>query len=106
MNLGWYKSESTVKPLEVDETTSKKYIYIRKNITEVQKNDDEGGTYTYFEYDEAKLTHSEYAIYLKEITATQTLDNIDTLKAENEALLEQVDMLTNCILEMSEIIYA
>lgn len=106
MNLGWHKSESTVKPLEIDETTSKKYIYIRKNIAEVQRNDDEGGAYTVFEYDEAKLTPEEYKIYLKEITATQTLDNIKTLKVENELLLEQIDMLTNCILEMSELIYA
>lgn len=106
MNLGWYRSESTVKPLEVDTTTSKKYIYLRKNIEESQMKNDDGESYTVFNYDEAKLTQEEYEIYLKEITATQTLDNIETLKAENESLLEQVDMLTNCILEMSEMIYA
>lgn len=106
MNLGWYRSESTVRPLEVDTTTSKKYIYLRKNIEETQKQDDDGESYTIFNYDEAKLTQEEYEIYLKEITATQTLDNIETLKVENELLLEQVDMLTNCILEMSEMIYA
>lgn len=106
MNLGWYRSESTVRPLEVDTTTSKKYIYLRTNIEETQKQDDDGESYTIFNYDEAKLTPEEYEIYLKEITATQTLENIETLKAENESLLEQVDMLTNCILEMSEMIYA
>ena len=106
MNLGWYRSESKVRPLEVDTTTSKKYIYLRTNIEEVQMRNDDGESYTIFNYDEAKLTPEEYEIYLKEITATQTLDNIETLKAENESLLEQVDMLTNCILEMSEMIYA
>lgn len=30
----------------------------------------------------------------------------EALKAENQMLMEQVDMLTNCILEMSEMLYA
>ena len=30
---------------------------------------------------------------------------VENLKTENQALSETVDMLTNCILEMSEIIY-
>lgn len=30
----------------------------------------------------------------------------ETLKAENQALTEQIDMLTACLLEMSEMVYA
>ena len=100
MKLEFYKSSSSVKPELIDATSSKKVVYIRQNIVEVQKDDT-----TFYEYDEAKLTKAEYQEYLKELEATDTLEIVENLKSENKALSETVDMLTNCILEMSEIIY-
>ena len=100
MNLYFKKSQSSVKPELIDTTSSKKVVYIRQNIVETVIDDT-----TYYEYDEAKLTKAEYAEYLKELEATDTLEIVENLKAENKQLSETVDMLTNCILEMSEIIY-
>lgn len=100
MKLIFKKSQSSVKPEIIDTTSSKKAVYIRQNIVEMQKDDT-----TFYEYDEAKLTKTEYQEYLKELEATDTLKIVENLKAENQTLSEQIDMLTNCILEMSEIIY-
>lgn len=100
MKLKFYKSQSSVKPELLDATSSKKIVYIRQNIIEVQKDDT-----TFYEYDEAKLTKTEYQDYLKELETTDTLEIVENLKAENQTLSEQIDVLTNCILEMSEIIY-
>lgn len=100
MKLEFYKSSSSVKPELIDTTSSKKVVYIRQNIVEVQKDDT-----VFYEYDEAKITKDEYKEYLDEMKAQDTLKVIENLKTENQALLEQVDMLTNCVLEMSEIIY-
>ena len=100
MNLYFKKSQSTVKPELIDTTSSKKVVYIRQNIVETVVDET-----TFYEYDEAKLTKAEYAEYLKELEATDTLEIVENLKAENKQLSETVDMLTNCILEMSEIIY-
>ena len=100
MKLNFIKSQSSVKPELIDTTSSKKVVYIRQNVVEVQKDNT-----TFYEYDEAKLTKSEYAEYLKEFEATDVSETIENLKAENKQLSETVDMLTNCILEMSEIIY-
>ena len=100
MKLKFYKSQSSVKPELLDTTSSNKIVYIRQNIIEVQKDDT-----TFYEYDEAKLTKTEYQDYLKELETTDTLEIVENLKAENQTLSEQIDMLTNCILEMSEIIY-
>lgn len=100
MNLYFKKSQSSVKPEFIDTTSSKKVVYIRQNIVEVQRDNA-----TFYEYDEAKLTKAEYAEYLKELEATDTLEIVENLKSENQALSEQIDMLTNCILEMSEMIY-
>ena len=100
MKLKFIKSQSTVKPELVDTTSSKKVVYIRQNIIAVQKDDT-----TLFEYDEAKLTKDEYKEYLAELEMQDTLEIIENLKSENKTLSEQVEMLTDCILEMSEMIY-
>ena len=101
MKLEFKKSQSSVKPDLIDTTSSKKVIYIRQNIVEVQKDD-----ITFYEYDEAKLTKDEYKEYLEDIKTQDTLEVIENLKTENQALSEQVDMLTNCVLEMSEVLYS
>lgn len=100
MKLEFYKSSSSVKPELIDATSSKKVVYIRQNIVEMVIDET-----TFYEYDETKLTKAEYAEYLKELEATDISETIENLKAENKQLSETVDMLTNCILEMSEIIY-
>ena len=101
MKFEFYKSSSYVKPELIDTTSSKKVVYIRQNIIEKQIDDT-----TFYEYDETKITKDEYKEYLDEMKAQDTLNVIENLKTENQALSEQVDMLTNCILEMSEVVYS
>ena len=100
MNLYFKKSQSTVKPELVDTTSSKKVVYIRQNIVEAVVDET-----TFYEYDEAKLTKAEYQEYLKELNGSDTLQTIENLKTENQNLNEQVSMLTECLLEMSETVY-
>lgn len=107
MKLNYIKSQSSNKPDLIDTTSSKKYVYLRQNVVEINSKDEQSGEgRSYFEYDEAKLTKSEYEEYLKESNSTETLESIENLKAENQMLTEQVDMLTACLVEMSEIVYA
>ena len=101
MKLNFIKSQSTVKPELIDNTSSKKVVYIRQNIVEIRKDDT-----TFYDYEEAKLTKDEYKEYLAELETQDTLETIENLKSENKSLAEQVDMLTGCILEMSEVIYS
>ena len=68
MKLNYIKSSSSVKPDLIDTTSSKTTVYIRKNIIEKERIDNEtGDSTTYYEYDEAKLTKEEYQEYLKEL---------------------------------------
>ena len=107
MKLNFIKSQSSVKPDLVDTTSSKVVVYLRQNIVEIKRTDEMSGEETvFYEYEEAKLTKVEYQEYLKEINSSDTLQTIEDLKAENQNLNEQVAMLTECLLEMSEMIYA
>lgn len=68
--MNWIKSESTVMPETVDTTSSKSVVYMRRGIKEKQRTDEVSGeSTTYYEYEEAKLTHEEYEEYLQVIEA-------------------------------------
>lgn len=64
--MKWRKSESTIRPDEVDITSSKTVVYLRRNIVEKERETDtDGEARPYYEYDEAKLTKAEYEEYKK-----------------------------------------
>ena len=68
MKMNYVKSESTIKPELIDTTSSKTTVYIRKNIIEKERIDNEtGDSTTYYEYEESKLTKEEYKEYIKEL---------------------------------------
>ena len=107
MKLKYVKSQSSVKPDLLDTTSSKVVVYLRQNIVENIMTDEMSGEKTvFYEYEEAKLTKAEYQEYLKELNGSDTLQTIEDLKTENQNLNEQVSMLTECLLEMSETVYA
>ena len=82
-------------------------MYLRQNIVEnIKTNEMSGEETVFYDYEEAKLTKEEYAEYLKELELTDTLETIEGLKEENKSLNEQVAMLTDCLLEVSQTIYA
>ena len=82
MKLNFKTSQSSVKPDLVDTTSSKTSVYIRQNITEsITTDSDTNEKYTYYTYEEAKLTKTEYQQYLNE-----KLEN--DLVNQNEAIAE------------------
>ena len=60
----WKQSESTAKPLEVDETSSKSVVYVRRNITEVIVQDENSeDRRTVWKYEENKIPKSDWETY-------------------------------------------
>lgn len=114
MKLNYVKSQSSVKPDLIDTTSSKVVVYVRQNIVKKEKaventnseDNDATSTTVFYEYDEAKLTKEEYQEYLKELNSSDTLQTVEDLKVKNQNLNKQVSMLTECLLEMSETVYA
>lgn len=68
MKIEWYKSESTVKPHEVDYESSPTTVYLHRKIKSYVKDD-----VTYWTYEEAKLTPAEYTVYAAEQTRQDNL---------------------------------
>lgn len=82
ITLEFHKSESTSIPELIDMNSSPTTVYIRENIQEETRMDEEE-EYTIYTYDEAILTKEEYAIYLAEVNAA----NIDYL-----SMMDGVDL--------------
>jgi len=90
-----YASSSTVPPVEWDKTSAPGIVYHNKNVVEVPATEDSPTMYHY-DVDEYEL--AEYVDLQDE--------KISGLEQANAALLEHNDMLTECILEMSAVVYA
>jgi len=61
--MNWKRVESTNRPQEFDTTLSKKWNYVRKNITEEQR-EAEGGTVTMYVYDELKVLKEDWELFM------------------------------------------
>lgn len=80
--MTWQKSESTVRPQQIEETKST--VFLRRRIKETARTDDESGEETtWYEYEEAKLTHAEYEEYLQVAEAV----NMRQIRADVDYLL-------------------
>lgn len=59
----WYNVESTTRPELTDTTSSKKWNYVRRNIREEQRTDENGETYTVFVFEEQKIDKNYWEMY-------------------------------------------
>lgn len=79
----WYKSESTARPAAVDATSSKKYVYIRKNIKEVERKDEMTEIKVkFYQYDEVKIPKEIYPIMEAQTNQNDRLNDIEDAIAE------------------------
>lgn len=76
--MNWYKSESAIMPLEIDTESSKEYNYVRRDITEVQREQD-GESITMYEYEECKIPKESWGLYLDTVQQRADIDYIATM---------------------------
>ncbi len=62
------QAESTQQPTLIDKTSSKSFVYVRSNVQQVDKSNNDGTTTTYYQYDETKYTNVEYEALVLEQT--------------------------------------
>ena len=73
----WYKSESKDIPTEIDITSSQVYVYVRKNIIPIQREDE-----TLYEYDEIKIPKEVYEIFRLETENTDRIADLEDVLAD------------------------
>ena len=81
----WYEGTSSVYPSLVDTTSSKKWVYVRRNIEEHEREDDEGIKEKFYKWEEMKIPKDYYPIYELEV---QNAANLDYLAMMNDIDLD------------------
>ena len=81
----WYEGTSSVYPSLVDTTSSKKWVYVRRNIEEHEREDDEGIKEKFYKWEEMKIPKENYPIYELE---AQNAANLDYLAMMNDIDLD------------------
>lgn len=61
----WYEGTSSVYPSLVDTTSSKKWVYVRRNIEEHEHEDDEGIKEIFYSFEEQKVPKEVWGIFEK-----------------------------------------
>ena len=61
--MEWIEAESTVRPNKLDKNSSKEYVYIRKDIEEISKTEEDGSTVTMYKYREKKIEKKDWEYY-------------------------------------------
>jgi len=101
MEVKFKTSRSSIRPELLDKTSSKTQVFVRQNIKEVMEKDQEGNDVTTFEFEEARLSKQEYALY---VVANALQDADVEVQLALAELAEMVDASnTNMELALAEL---
>lgn len=84
--MQFVKAESQTRPPEVEAITGDRF-FVRKNIKEIYKADDEGNTAIAYQYDEAIVSAPEYAAF----AAVAAVENRREAEIIDEYTLKLID---------------
>lgn len=108
MEIRWNRVRGTqeARPEAIDTQSSSHLVYLRKNIERIDVvNEASGQTVQMWQYDEATITHEEYAKYgdlAAAISMTEVSGYAETQEPKNEAMqanIEYIAMMANIDLE-------
>lgn len=74
--MNWTKSESDTKPTTIDTTLSEEFNYIRKDIVQVTKIDEDGAEHISYEYLEAKVSKDDWMLVSMLFDHNDAIDDI------------------------------
>lgn len=75
MELNYKPSESTVKPSVIK--MARRTVFVRRNIVEDIRTDEDGNKTTYWVYEEACLTPADFNAYVEEVSAQNAIAGVD-----------------------------
>ena len=78
----WYKAESSELPSTIDDTSSRVYVYVRKNINVEQRTDESGEIITVYVYDESKIPKEVQEIFKLESGNERRISDIEDVLAD------------------------
>lgn len=75
----WTRVESTVRPEDQDLDSSKKYNFVRRNIEEEVREQEDGENLTIFTFEEARILKEDWGVYLDLVQAQADIDYLNMI---------------------------
>ena len=86
----WYEGTSSVYPSLVDTTSSKKWVYVRRNIEEHERENDEGIKEIFYSFEEQKVPKDVWGIFEKNIENDVKIAEADIRIADVEEAITEL----------------
>lgn len=93
MNLDYKYSESRVKPTEIE--IGKHSVALRRNITEEERTNTDGDRLTFWVYEEARMSHEEFAEYSNYMMLADQKNSKDNQLILMEAIVDLYETVLN-----------
>jgi hypothetical protein len=94
----WVHAESTDKPIEVDDASSRDYVYVRRNITHVTGDSERPD---HWGYDELSVPRESFELWEQQEVNSSAIAEVASMGAES---LDMVDVLSQAVEELASII--
>ena len=78
----WYVAESTVFPELVDSTSSRKWVYVRRNVKKCERENEQGIKETFYTFEEQKVSKEVWGIFEKETDNSTRLADVEDVLAD------------------------
>ena len=87
----WYYVESKSYPALIDTTSSKKWVYVRRNIEEHEREDERGIKEIFYSFEEQKVPKEVWGIFEKTMQNDEKIIENDVKIAEADIRLADVE---------------
>lgn len=87
----WYSGTSSIYPSLVDTTSSKKWVYVRRNIEEHEREDEQGIKEIFYSFEEQKVPKEVWGIFEKAMQNDEKIIENDVKIAEADIRLADVE---------------
>lgn len=78
----WYMAESTVFPKLIDSSSSKKWVYVRRNVKRCERENEQGIKETFYTFEEQKVSKEVWGIFEKETDNSTRLADVEDVLAD------------------------
>lgn len=85
--MNWKKTESAERPAELDTNSSKTVNYVRKNITEVEREQPDGSKMAMYEYDELAVPKADWLLFNELSESTTRISDVE------DAVIELAELI-------------
>ena len=78
----WYVAESTVFPKLIDSSSSKKWVYVRRNVKKCERENEQGIKETFYSFEEQKVPKDVWGIFEQETDNSVRLADVEDVLAD------------------------